>query len=271
MDSNQDGLIGIDDMLTLLSAFGDTDYDQDGVWDSVDLCVDDQACNYEENPSVDCLYNDALGVCGGYCTTDSNGDGVCDFGNCGDPVTFNGWSYETIELGGQCWFAENLKTTSYNNGSLIPLKTGAEFEGGTFNISLNTGARCAWWNDESNAAANGYIYNWLAVNDDGGLCPLGWHVPTLNEWETLDEFLYENEGSATVFSSNVGIVSESGGWWPIGIDCLGPSGFGGVYWTSTVLDFEPLFVWHYAPGPDNPSPSSYTSMWWGHAVRCIKD
>ena len=38
-DLNQDGVVGISDLLNLLSAFGDTDLDFDGIYDSVDDCV----------------------------------------------------------------------------------------------------------------------------------------------------------------------------------------------------------------------------------------
>lgn len=38
-DLNQDGVVGISDLLNLLIAFGDTDLDFDGIYDSVDDCV----------------------------------------------------------------------------------------------------------------------------------------------------------------------------------------------------------------------------------------
>lgn len=77
-DSNDDQLIGVDDLLMFLSVFGDTDYDQDGVFDSADLCMDEEACNYMANPTESCTFLDAAGVCGGTCETDTEGDGVCD-------------------------------------------------------------------------------------------------------------------------------------------------------------------------------------------------
>ena len=46
-DGNNDGAVTIADLLDLLGLFGDVDTDQDGVWDSVDECVDATACNYE--------------------------------------------------------------------------------------------------------------------------------------------------------------------------------------------------------------------------------
>ena len=77
-DSNDDQLIGVDDLLMFLSVFGDTDYDQDGVFDSADSCMDEEACNYLANPTEPCAFLDAAGICGGTCETDIEGDGVCD-------------------------------------------------------------------------------------------------------------------------------------------------------------------------------------------------
>ena len=77
-DSNSDGLIGIGDLLDLLSVFGDTDYDEDGVFDSVDDCLDLEACNYAANPTEPCGFIDALGECGGGCEADTDGDAICD-------------------------------------------------------------------------------------------------------------------------------------------------------------------------------------------------
>jgi uncharacterized protein (TIGR02145 family) len=40
-------------------------------------------------------------------------------------------------------------------------------------------------NDEATSKRKyGAVYNWYVV-DKGGLCPVGWHVPTLAEWNTL--------------------------------------------------------------------------------------
>jgi len=43
-DLNQDGVVGISDLLNLLSAFGDTDLDFDGIYDSVDDCSSEMWC-----------------------------------------------------------------------------------------------------------------------------------------------------------------------------------------------------------------------------------
>ena len=46
--------------------------------DSEDECVNFQACNYTSNPTEPCQFLDVLGVCGGGCEADSDGDGICD-------------------------------------------------------------------------------------------------------------------------------------------------------------------------------------------------
>ena len=75
-DLNQDGVVGMNDLLTLLSAFGDFDLDFDGIWDSVDDCIG--------------VY-DPCGVCNGT-GEDADEDGLCDdvddcvgeYDECGD-------------------------------------------------------------------------------------------------------------------------------------------------------------------------------------------
>ena len=34
-------------------------------------------------------------------------------------IIYNGNTYELVEIGGQCWFRENLKTIKYSDGSPI--------------------------------------------------------------------------------------------------------------------------------------------------------
>ena len=61
------------------------DFDGEGLYSEdgplIDGCTDAMACNFDENATVNdgtCLYEDALGVCGGECAADADGDGVCD-------------------------------------------------------------------------------------------------------------------------------------------------------------------------------------------------
>lgn len=108
--------------------------------------------------------------------------------------------YHTITIGTQVWMAEDLKTTRYRNGDLIPnITDGNEW------INLTSGASCNY-DDPLTAEIfdysifNGKFYNWYAVNDSRNIAPSGWHVPSDAEWTTLINYL-ENNGSQDVSKS----------------------------------------------------------------------
>jgi uncharacterized protein (TIGR02145 family) len=100
---------------------------------------------------------------------------------CGPTVTdADGNTYNAVQVGLQCWMKENLKTTKFANGNVIPVITDNATWG-----ALTTGAYCYYENNSSNAAAYGALYNWYAVTDSRNVCPAGWHVPTQAEFTTL--------------------------------------------------------------------------------------
>ncbi|NQU50940.1 MAG: T9SS type A sorting domain-containing protein [Bacteroidetes bacterium] len=96
----------------------------------------------------------------------------------------DGNQYNTVLIGNQCWMKENLKTTTYNNGSAIQNVTGSS----AWN-NLLTGAYVWYDNDYSWQGPYGALYNWFATVDANGLCPTGWHVPTNDEWIALTDFI----------------------------------------------------------------------------------
>lgn len=93
--------------------------------------------------------------------------------------------YNTVLIGNQCWIAENLEVTKYNNGMSIDYP-GEDVEAWDNNT---TGAYAWYVNDISWKDSYGALYNWHAVNNASGLCPAGWHVPTDAEYTTLTNYL----------------------------------------------------------------------------------
>jgi len=123
-------------------------------------------------------------------------DGSCVYGPA-DPcensstITFDGYTYELVAIGDQCWFAENLRTEHYANGDAIP----GELSDSDW-YETSTGAQAIYNNDDSFLSTHGRLYNWYAVDDSRGLCPSGWHVPTDAEFMTLEMALGMSESEA---------------------------------------------------------------------------
>jgi len=204
--------------------------------------------------------------------------------------------YKTITIGNQEWMAENLNTSLYRNGELIPNVVGdIEWEG------LSTGAWCHYNNDDSNACPQGKLYNWYTCVDARQLCPTGWHVPSDAQWKTLigslDSTLYSNPDAMN--PDAVGIISGIAGgkmksigsqYWAgandgatneLGFSGL-PSGyrlnngtFGGIgqsanWWSATERYAD--YAWgHYLVYNNIYSGRSFSMEKVGFSVRCLRD
>ena len=310
IDMNSNGAVDIEDFLNVLGLFGDTDYDSDGIWDSVDDCVgaydDCGVCNGPGFPEGYCSCTetvDALGNCGGDCEFDIDGDGVCDqyYGSCtADFIVYQGHHYATVEIDNQCWFAENLRSTHYENGDTIPSEIShSEWSG------LNSGATAIYGEGEApcdpcplfqNACdvswsleEFGRLYNWHAVVDERALCPAGWHVPSKEEFEALFDFL----GGANVAGD--ALKSANGMWGCYSADNLSDneSGFSGLpgghrdksafgYWSagaegfwwssSFYSDIYGGLAWVMTLGAGySPAQVYEDSIGNGFSIRCLKD
>ena len=90
-----------------------------------------------------------------------------------------------INICDQVWMEKNLDVARYRNGDRIPKVTDTS----TWN-NLTTGAYCYFNNDSARyAAIYGKLYNWFAVNDPRALAPIGWHIPSIDEWTALETCL----------------------------------------------------------------------------------
>jgi uncharacterized protein (TIGR02145 family) len=197
--------------------------------------------------------------------------------------------YETVIIGDQVWTKENLKTTKYNDGTSIPLVT----VNSIWN-SLSTPAYC-WQNNDESVYKNlyGALYNWYAVNT-GKLCPTGWHVPTDNEWKTLEMYLgmtqEQADGSGTYRGTDQGTQIKNTTGWSIG--GTNNSGFsalpggcrddinGAFYYTTSKA-----YGWFWSPINDTATDVCYRGLTssiggisrlfvtkrYGFSVRCVKD
>lgn len=110
--------------------------------------------------------------------------------NAGIPISdINGNVYKIIMTESGVWMAENLKVMKLNDGTPIPLiRDKGAWE------KTKTPAY-GWYKDDINYSETyGAIYNWYAVGT-GKLCPVGWHVPTKEEWVNLMDYAGGSEYS----------------------------------------------------------------------------
>lgn len=204
---------------------------------------------------------------------------VAQLAPCGDltSVSYQGYDYDIVAIGTQCWFAENLRSENYNNG-----------------IAIATGLNAATWSAttdgavtvfDNNAMANlgtyGRLYNWYAVNT-GNLCPTGWHVPTNNEFTTLTDGLGGTSVAGDAMKSS---ASDSPGW--NGTNSSGFSGLagglryndgtfidGGVgcYIWSATATASGSFAGYRKLNPGNSLVgSAFGELVLGFSVRCVLD
>lgn len=196
-------------------------------------------------------------------------------GGSGNGPTFDGHTYQTVVIGSQEWFAENLRTTVYANGDNIPHMINCG------DMSWNP---MGWMNYMHNSELDnpfGKLYNYDVVSDVRNACPSGWHIPSQNEWITLIDFLggmtvaggkMKSTGTEFWSSPNVDATNESGfSALPGGTsdDAVGFYDFGwyGGYWSSDGYLIELT------------SGSGSTELYGGggsgapfyYSARCIKD
>ena len=224
------------------------------------------------------------------------------FGDCGDPVGYQGYDYETVQIGEQCWFAENLRSENYDNGDAIPSNlSDSEWE------TTNSGAVAVYGEDAGcdnyspdidacDAALSlqqyGRLYNWYAVDDSRGLCPTGWHVPTDGEWMTMEMALgmSEAEANGTGYrGADQGTQMKTGYGWYNGGNGTNSSGFSGLpgggryyyfgyfgdagsfgnWWSSSPNGSS---EWYRGLSSGNGSVSRFSGdRRSGFSVRCVQD
>jgi uncharacterized protein (TIGR02145 family) len=182
--------------------------------------------------------------------------------------------YNTVIIGTQTWMQENLKTTKYNDNTEIPLVTD-----NTEWFNLTTPGYCWYGNDEtSNKNVYGALYNWYALNT-GKLCPVGWHVPTNEEWTVLVTYLngpdvaggkLKETGTTHWQDPNTGATNEAGfialpgGYRSYNTGVFDLVGINGFWWGSIIS------YWNIAYNHSMVGHQLYEESG-GFSVRCVKN
>jgi len=203
--------------------------------------------------------------------------------------------YHTVTIGTQTWMVENLKTTRYNDGTIIPLVTD-----NTSWAALSTPGYCWYNNDMANKDTYGALYNWHTVNI-GKLAPAGWHVPTDAEWTEIGNYLlvngYNYDGTTTgnkiakslaaktdwIASSNLGAIGNDlgqnnrsgfsalpGGGREYGVGSFFDILSAGYWWSSTANGSMNSWMFNLSYMHENVYHGSVRKIY-GLSVRCVRD
>ena len=97
-----------------------------------------------------------------------------------NPVDGSGNTYNTVVIGKQVWLKENLKTSKYNDGTEINK---------IIDLDLWTHINSDGYRECDANSDNGFIYNYFVIIAGKQVCPAGYHVPTINEWNEMLNYL----------------------------------------------------------------------------------
>jgi uncharacterized protein (TIGR02145 family) len=192
--------------------------------------------------------------------------------------------YKTILIGTMEWMAENLNTSIYRNGDAIATNLDHAAWSNT-----TSGAWAYYNNDASYACPYGKLYNWYACVDARQLCPVGWHVPTYDEWVVLTNYLGGEFIAGGKMKTTGTIDAATGLWYSPNADATNSSGFSGApggyryyfgayydignagYWWSS-SEVDTVSAWDrilYAFGGGTDMGDAVKQG--GVSVRCLRD
>ena len=199
-------------------------------------------------------------------------------------------AYRWVRIGYQIWMAENLAYLPF----VVPSTMASNYEAPLNYVYGNEGTSIGVARISDNFAIYGVLYNWMSAvtGTDGsdenpsnlqGICPCGWHLPSVNEWDALIDHLGGNktagtklkkEGQSFWKKQDAETTNESGfsampaGY--LGNGFFTDLGYTGFWWSST--SYTPIRAWGISMssrGGRVTRSNNYKE--YGLSVRCVKD
>jgi len=186
-------------------------------------------------------------------------------------VIYSGKVYHTGKIGNQTWMKENLDV-----GTMILGNSNQSNDGRT--------EKYCYENDTANCSKYGGLYQWDeamaydTANGAKGICPTGWHIPTLAEFLTLvtevgndgNKLKREDQGSGSGVGTNIsgfsallaGYRYDDGAFYDLGGHAF--------FWSSTEYNAPKAYnmtLWYY--DSDLTMTNYYKD--YGFSIRCLKD
>jgi uncharacterized protein (TIGR02145 family) len=192
--------------------------------------------------------------------------------NCGDTLvdSRDGQKYPTTQIGNQCWMAKSL-----NYGIVLKILSTS------LNQTNNGTVEKFCFDDDSNKCnIYGGLYQWdelmnyTTIEKSQGICPAGWHIPSVSEFDSLIAFLPYHKtirelipGGSTGFNLLFsGYCSLNGGIWLFG----GLNSYVNLRTSTQGTMTGYTYVYYSYPADSLLYKSSYPNRS-GYSARCIYD
>ena len=211
---------------------------------------------------------------------------------CGDTLIDgrDGQHYATIQIGDQCWMAQNLNIGTKINSSRLQ-------------INNNVIEKYCYNDDVSNCSTYGGLYQFLeavqySTLSNNSICPTGWHLPSDYEWKILETQLGmsptdawntgwrgTDEGSKIAGNEALwqdGALDQNPNFGVTGFNAL-PSGYfdpgisynginsNTIFWTTTQLSSSYFIYVRALNSNQSKIKRSYVYYYSALSIRCIKD
>lgn len=178
-------------------------------------------------------------------------------------VIFEGKTYNTVQIGNQCWLKENLNVGTRINSS-------------TYQTKNTIIEKYCYDDNEAYCDTFGGLYQWEEALQERitnqGICPPGWHIPQMGEFDTLINRSLNGWRGLMVSVDGTTINNETGFSGLFG-------GKGGIYGSSSINNTG---YW-WTSTENSWTEATYlqmSSFSWGiysnnkiaaFSIRCVKD
>ena len=186
-------------------------------------------------------------------------------------IEYDGKTYNTIQIGNQCWLKENLDVGIRVSGILNPENNGII-------------EKYCYKDDSTYCDTYGGLYQWneamqyTNMEGEQGICPQGWHIPTIAEFETLrTDFDFDGnalkaigQGTGDGAGTNTSGFSALLAGWRIRWSGFYALGIYTGYWSSTE-GFSGSALCMTLENSDSITTVGYSETQNGNSIRCLKD
>jgi uncharacterized protein (TIGR02145 family) len=173
-----------------------------------------------------------------------------------------------IKIGNQIWMSGNLNIDQFRNGDKIPeAKTAEDWKKAG---EEKKPAWCYYDNDPINGKKYGKLYNWYAVNDERGLTPTGWKVPSKIEFEEMISFFGDSKKAALKMIANSDFCAGGFRFFRMNAGVFKDKNNRGAWWTSTEKDLNLAWDFDFDFRNKLIAVNHSSGKGAGASIKCIK-